>query len=155
RDRGPLVSELTLPAGGVNFSALFPTIDKSTLRPHSYEESLGIQQQLPGGIILAVTGWYRTTRDQLGRINNGQALSGYVPFTVTNPITGSPLTLYSAPQKTVDYHIINSSLLDQFYRGLDVTVQRRLSKGMMLGGGLTYGGNNGAPFGDVNAQLAG
>jgi hypothetical protein len=70
---------------------------------------------------------------------------------VTNPVTGAPLTLYSAPQKTVDYHVVNSKLLDQFYRGIDITAQRRLSKGMMLGGGLTYGGNNGAPFGDVQA----
>jgi hypothetical protein len=160
RDRGPLVSELTLPNpaapyGGVNFSTVLPIFDKSTKRPYSFEESFGIQQQLPGSMIVSVIGWYRTTRDGLGRINNGQPASAYTAFNVTNPITGAPLTLYSAPQKTVDFHIVNSKLLDQWYRGLDVTVNRRFGKGIMLGGGLTYGRNNGASFGDVNSAGAG
>jgi hypothetical protein len=131
-----------------------PTIASNVKRPHSWEESFGVQQQVPGGIIVSVMGWYRSTRDQLGRIDAGQPSSAYIPFTLTNPVTGAPLTLYSAPQATVNYQIVNSSLLDQFYRGIDITAQRRLSKGLMVSGGVTIGRNNGAAFGDVNSALA-
>ncbi len=154
RDRGPLQSELNL-TNFNGFNSLLPKIDSTVTRPYSYEESIGIQQQLPGGMIVAVTGWYRSTRNQLGRINVATPASAYTAFTTKNPVTGAPLTLYSAPAKANDLRIVNSSLLDQFYRGIDVTVQRRLSKGAMLGGGLTYGGNNGATFGDVNSNVNG
>ncbi len=125
-------------------------------RPYSWEYSLGVQQELPLGVILSVMGWYRGTYDQIGRENLSVPFSSYIPINITNPLTGAPLTVYNQSPATkglTNYILLNSPLLNQVYHGIDFTFTRRMTTHWMLGGGLTYGHVHGPYTGDVNSSL--
>ena len=135
----------------------FPVSECPTFqRPYSWEYSLGVQQELPLNIILSVTGWYRATYDQIGRENLDVPFNSYNPVTITNPLTHAPLTVYNQALSTkgqVNYVLLNSSLLNQYYHGIDFTFSRRMMRHFMFFGGLTYGHVHGPYQGDVNDTL--
>ena len=125
-------------------------------RPYSWEYSFGVQQEIPLNIILGVAGWYRATYDQIGRENLAVPFNSYIPLTIPNPLTGGPLTVYNQAPSTkgqVNYILLNSSLLNQYYHGIDFTFSRRMMRRWMMFGGLTYGHVHGPYQGDVNATL--
>ena len=128
----------------------------SLKRPYSWEFSFGVQQELPLDIIAGVAAWYRATYDQIGRENLAVPFNSYIPLTIPNPLTGAPLTVYNQAPSTkgkVNYILLNSSLLNQYYHGIDFTAQRRMMRHWMMFGGLTYGHVHGPYQGDVNATL--
>jgi hypothetical protein len=133
-------------------ASLCPTLK----RPYSWEFSFGVQQQLPLDIIASVTGWYRATYDQIGRENLAVPFDSYIPVTIANPLTGGPLTVYNQAPSTkgkVNNILLNSSLLNQYYHGIDFTFQRRMMRHFLFFGGLTYGHVHGPYTGDVNTTL--
>jgi hypothetical protein len=135
----------------------FPSSECPTLkRPYSWEYSIGVQQQLPLDIVGSVTAWYRATYDQIGRENLDVPFNSYIPVTIKNPLTGGPLTVYNQAPSTKGMQnniLLNSSLLNQYYHGIDFTFQRRMMRHFMFFGGLTYGHVHGPYQGDVNTTL--
>lgn len=155
-DGVPELSELNLATANGFVGGLTTRLDPNIKRPHSWEESLGIQQQLPAGIILSVTGWHRSTIEQIGRENLDVPPSVYTQLSVTNPVTGQPLPVWNQAPSTkgqVHYLLTNSRALDTDYRGLDVNFTRHLTKGWLVVGGLTVGRYRGAWTGDLNTSL--
>ena len=152
----PQLSELNLSAFNGFVGGASTHLDPSLRRPYSWEESLGIQQELPLGVLVSVTGWYRSTFDQIGRVNLAVPASAYTPATIKNPIDGTPLTVYNqsvATKGLVNYALVNSKLLNTAYRGLDVTFRRQMTRSWLLIGGLTASRNRGASYGDINTSL--
>ncbi len=153
---GPTPSQLNLSQFNGFVGGATTHLDPDIKRPYSWEESLGIQQQVPGGIILSVTGWYRSTFDQIGRENLAVPASDYTQVAITNPVSGTPLIVYNQLPSTkgqVNYLLTNSRVLNTEYRGLDVNFNRQMTKHWLLLGGLTLGRYRGAWTGDLNTAL--
>ena len=131
------------------------TFDPKIRRPYSWEESFGVQQELPAQVILSVMGWHRATFDQIGKENLAVPPSAYAPVTITNPLTGSPLVIYNQSPSTRGLQnnvLANSRALNNDFRGLDINFDRRLSQRWMVFGGVTLSRFRGAWFGDVNSN---
>ncbi len=143
------------PAAGSGFASAYVQ-DPGIRRPNSWEQSVGVQQELPYGFILSVSGWHRATSDLIGRYNASVPSSGYTPVTINNPATGQPITVFNQTQATVplaQYHLFNTPLLNNEYRGLDISLQKNLSQRFMLNGGITWSRLRGAITGDLNTAL--
>lgn len=156
KDLIPQLSELNLSASNGFVGGATTHQDPNLRRPYSWEESLGVQQQLPFGVILGVTGWYRSTFDQIGRVNLAVPSTAYTPVTITNPVTGGPLTVYNqniAYRGLTNYMLTNSRQLNNHYRGVDIDFRRQMNRNWMLLGGVTLSRFRGSTFGDVNATL--
>ncbi len=153
---GPTLSQLNLSAFNGFVGGATTHLDPNLKRPYSWEESLGISQELPFNVILSVTGWYRSTFNQIGRENLSVPTSAYTPVTINNPITGGPLVVYNQSAATkglVNYELTNSSILNTEYRGIDVMFRRQMTRRWMILGGITAGRNRGAITGDLNSAL--
>jgi hypothetical protein len=114
-----------------------------------------VQQQLPLGIIFGVMAWYRKTTDQIGTENTSVTPNDYTPYTLKNPLGGT-FTFYdenAAFKGLQTNQLVNSPELNLTYRGIDFTLNKQLSKGLMMSGGLTFGRFSGAFIGDVNTTL--
>lgn len=154
RDLIPQIGELNLASSNGFTGGLTTHLDPKLKRPHSWEYSLGLQQELPGGVILSITGWYRSIVDQIGSENLAVPPSAYTPLTIS--VQGTPVVVYnqSAATKGMQNNLlINSKLLNQEYRGIDFTFQRRMTRRWMMVGGLTLGRYRGAFRGDVNSGI--
>ena len=154
---GPTLSQLNLAASNGFVGGLTTTLDPNIKRPYSWEESFGVQQQLPGDLILTVMGWYRSTFNQIGRENLAVPSSAYTPVTIKNPLDGSPLVVYNQSPATKGMQknfITNSRALNNEFRGLDVNFERRMTRRWMLLGGVTWSRYRGAPYGYINSALA-
>jgi outer membrane receptor protein involved in Fe transport len=130
-------------------------LDPAVRRPNSWEQSLGVDQRLPYGIVLSVSGWHRSTSDQIGRINDAVPTSAYTPITTTNP-AGGTFTIYNqslATKGQVNYRLANSPLLNFEYRGIDVNVAKSMSNHWLVNGGVTFSRLRGATTGDVGTSL--
>jgi hypothetical protein len=152
----PQISELNLSAFNGFVGGATTHLAPGLKRPSSWEESVGVQQELPLGVILSVTGWHRSTENQIGRENLDVTPSDYIPVSIKNPLTGSPLLVYNQLPSTkglVNYELVNSNALNTDYRGVDVDFRRRMSRRFMLLGGLTWGRWRGAFTGDINSTL--
>jgi hypothetical protein len=116
-----------------------------------------VQHRLPYDFILSVSGWHRSTSDLIGRYNASVPATGYTPVVIKNPVTGvANLTVYNQTATTVplaQYVLVNSPLLNNEYRGIDVTVQKNLSHHFMVTGGLVWSRLRGAITGDLNTAL--
>ena len=68
------------------------------------------------------------TSDLTAVVNVAVTADDYTPLSITNPLDGTPLTIYSQSAATigrVDNVLLNSDLLTQKYDGGEVTVNRR------------------------------
>ncbi|HEV2385742.1 MAG TPA: TonB-dependent receptor [Candidatus Acidoferrales bacterium] len=153
---GPTLAQLNLSKFNGFVGGATTHIDPNLRRPYSWEYNAGLQQQLPAGIILSVTGWYRSTFDQIGRANLAVLPGDYTPFNITNPLTGQPLTVYNQNPATkghVQNELTNSPALNTEYRGIDIDFTRRMTRNWQMLGGLTIGRFRGAWTGDINTTL--
>ncbi len=158
KDGIPQPNELDLSKASGFVGGLTTHLDPNLRRPHSWEYSLGMQQELPGGIVFSLMGWYRATYDQIGSQNVAVPSSGYTPISIPNPLGGAPLTIYNQSAATLGQQnniLVNSSALNQYYRGIDVNATRRMTSRWMMLAGFTYGHLSGAYKGDINSAGAG
>ncbi len=152
---GPTASQLNL-SKFTGFPGLTTSLAPNLQRPFSWEESLGIQQQLPSNIILSVTGWHRSTFNQIGIANTAVPQSDYTPVTINNPLTNKPLVVYNQLASTIGQAfqnnvIENSNRLNNDYRALDVEFRRSMTRNWMMFGGVTWSRFRGAWLGDINS----
>ena len=149
----PQINELG-PSNGYPFGVL-NRYAPDTKWPWSREITAEVQRQLPMNIV--VTAGY-THREKLGQIGSRNVLvpaSSYIPLTVTEVNSGRTVTIYNqAPALRGLNDILwnNESALDSTYDGTDITVDKRLSNGWLLTGGVSVGKNTGDIYGtdDLN-----
>jgi hypothetical protein len=114
--------------------------------PWAREYTIELQRQLPGNIL--VTGGYthRVKLGNLGARNMAVPGSTYTPITVTEFNSGRTVTVYNRDQSLrgkFDYVWNNEAALDSTFNGSDITVEKRLSQGWMVTGGVSIGKNVG------------
>jgi Carboxypeptidase regulatory-like domain len=77
----------------------------------------------------------------------------YLAVTITNPLTGQPLTVYNQDPATRGLNSLvmnNESLLDVNYRGFEVKLNKRFAQGATLFGGFTVGSTRGSTLGQTS-----
>ena len=152
-DRLPQINELGpssgYPLGNTNRYA------NDTKWPWSRELSAEVQRQFPGNLLLTVGYTHREKLGQIGPRNVAVPAQSYTPISVTEVNSGRTVTVYNqaaALRGQFDVLWDNEPELDSVYNGTDITLQKRLSDGWMLMGGVSIGENIGDIYGteDLN-----
>jgi hypothetical protein len=150
RTPGCIPSGTTFGTGniGPNPNPLFGQLNNISMDPnfhreYQWEYSVGIQQEIRQGLTLNFA-WNRTSDYQQPLvINYAVPSSAWTPFQITNPLDGSPLTVYNlqpayfglAPK----LHETNApqSLRRDVYQGFETSVSGRLPHGAFIFAGWT------------------
>ncbi len=149
----PQVNELGpssgYPAGAANRYA------DDTKWPWSREFTGEVQRQFPGNVVVTVGYTHREKLGQIGSRNMAVPMSTYIPITVTEVNSGKQVTVYNqAPALRGLNDILwdNEEALNSTYNGSDLTIDKRMSNGWMLTGGISVGKNTGDIYGtnDLN-----
>jgi len=121
--------------------------DPNLKRPYSVELSLGFQRELPGNFVASATYFRRDTWRTIGSVNTALNEASYDPIDITIPENNQKLTIYnlkSALQPLNNCTGIppctywsNHSDRGEYFNGLDMTLNRRMSNHFMLNGGLS------------------
>jgi hypothetical protein len=132
----------------INFATLPSTFGRAQLnrvdpnfkRVYNVETTAGVQHELLPRVSLSAN-WYRRTFHRLRVTDNTlRTMSDYVPFSIFNPMTGQPFTIYDvspAAATRVDNLDMNAGPeRKHVYMGYDLNVTARLPRGGSLFGGL-------------------
>jgi hypothetical protein len=133
---------------GANPNPRFGLINNISLDPNFHREyqwqySVGVQQEVMRGVTLNF-GWNRTSDyQQILALNSAVPASAWTPFQITNPLNGSPITVYNLQPSYFglipNLHETNSpqSLRANSYNGFETSVTARLRHGIFVAGGWT------------------
>ncbi len=114
------------------------------IRPTQWEATASLEQQVASNLSFSVVYFHRRYQNLTAVVNTAVTPADYTPLTITNPLDGMPFTVYNQSAATigkVSNVLLNSDLLTQEYDGVDITINRRFSKGVTLFGGVTVGSN--------------
>jgi hypothetical protein len=114
--------------------------------PNANEYTVEIQRQLPGNMVVTAGYVRRERRNQLGSRNVAVPTDTYIPLVVTERNSGRTVTVYNqAPslRGKLDTVWDNYPEMDSTYNGGDLTLNKRLSDGWMMTGGISLGKNVG------------
>jgi hypothetical protein len=110
--------------------------------PKSYEYSTELQRQLPGQMVASIAFTRTLTRDQTGSRNTAVPPSAYTAVNVTEKVTGKAVTVYfrdpSYNGVATNNITFTTPLLNQEYRGLDLTLNKRMSNRWSFTGGASF-----------------
>jgi hypothetical protein len=153
RDLLPQINELG-PSSGYPFGVL-NRYAPNTKWPWSRELTAEVQRQLPKNIVVTAGYTHREKKGQIGSRNMLVPDATYIPITVTEVNSGRSVTVYNqspALRGLQDFLWNNESALDSTFDGADVTMDKRLSNGWLLTGGVSVGKNTGDIYGtnDLN-----
>ncbi len=133
---------------GANPNPSFGKINNISLDPNFHREyqwqySIGVQQELMRGVTLNFN-WNRTSDYQQIYVQNSAVpFSAYTPFQITNPLDGTPLTVYNLQPAYFGLvpvlHQTNApqSLRANSYNGFETSVNARLRHGIFVAAGWT------------------
>jgi hypothetical protein len=127
------------PSSGFNIGTT-NHIDPNVKVPYLNEITAGIEQQLFGDVVFYAGYTYRARRNIIGAINLAVPTSSYIPMTVTEASSGQTVTVYNqAPSLRGQFNTLytNQPVLDDSYQGLDLTVQKRMSRHWMVMGSMS------------------
>lgn len=149
-DGVPQTSEWKLPSNLLSQSGgVVTTVDPNLKRPYSNQVSVGYERQVFSSVMLAVNYYFRNLKNQYAERNLALPLPTYIAVKtdthgnpLVNSITGQPQTLYDLPAADVglsNYLITNIPELNtNHYNGVELTAQKRMSKGWQLLAGYTF-----------------
>lgn len=138
-----LAANLLFQSGGV-----VTTVDPNLKRPFSNQINVGYEQQVFSSVMVGVNYYFRNIKNQYAERNLAIPTSDYYSRTtdnagnpLVNSVTGQPITLYDLPVADVglsQYLITNiPDLNTNHYNGVEVTAQKRMSRGWQLLVGYT------------------
>ncbi len=135
--------------------------DKNLKRPYSVEYNIGVQREFPGGVVVAATYIHRDLWRTMGSENIALNEASYDPIDVTlpaNPDIGfaaQPMKIYNIKSALQTLQTCtgfvspatlnkcqltaNHSDRGEWFNGLDITVNKRMSSRWQVAGGLSYG----------------
>ena len=122
-------------------------IDPDLVRPRQWEVTASLEHQLADDFAVTASYFYRDYRDLTAVVNVAVTEADYSPLTITNPLDGTPFTIYNQSAASigrVDNLLTNSDRLAQTYHGAEVTFNRRYRNNLTLFGGVTVGTNKAA-----------
>ena len=145
----PQQSEWNSPANLVSASGgVVTTVDPHLKRPYSNEVNVGYEQQVFSSVMVGINYYFRNLKNQYAERNLDNLPSDYTSTKVdnngnplVNSVTGQPITLYNLARNKVglsNYLITNIPELNtNHYNGIELTVQKRMSKGWQVLAGYT------------------
>jgi hypothetical protein len=111
-------------------------------RPFTWEYAFLVQQEILPQFIVSAGYYFRQNRNNIGVANTDSPTSDYTPFTITNPLTGAPLTVYNeAPaDRGLNYLLeTNYRQLNSDYNGVDLIAKKIFRRGAFVQAALTIG----------------
>ena len=142
-DLVPQPDEIGPGQGGLDRGATVRIAD-DLVRPRQWEMTVSLEQRLADNLAVSLSYFRRRYQDLTAVVNMAVSPADYTPLAITNPLDGSPFTIYSQSTASigrVDNVLLNSKDLAQQYDGSEITVTRRFNEGLTLFGGLTVGWN--------------
>jgi len=155
-DDGDLIAQTS----EINFAkctgAFTPTlgfVDPNLARPHQWEYTALIQRQIGSRTSVSVGYYGRQFSNLYTTVNALAPPSAYTPATITNPLTGAPLTVYNlnpALRTSVQNTVTTIPSLSQRYDGVELQANTRTTN-LNAFGGITIGKDRGDnDSGDLN-----
>jgi Carboxypeptidase regulatory-like domain/TonB dependent receptor-like, beta-barrel len=165
---------INTPATPATFGGINTTIDPNISRPYAMQVNAGYERQIFKDMSVGAGYYFRTTHNQIARINTAVPPSYYTSTTtIANPLlpkypnvqAPAMLTLYSLDPSykklAAAYELTNVSAADNNrYDGVEVTATRRFDNHWQLLGGFTWQRNHGTysattsdDFNDPNQNL--
>jgi hypothetical protein len=110
------------------------SLDPNWHRDYNYQYNAGIQQEIAKGVTLNVN-WYRRSQYQQTLVlNSAVPFSAWSPVTITNPLDGSPITVYNlskpAPSPVLRQTNAPQSLVRNVYTGYEASILARMPRGI-------------------------
>lgn len=132
-------------------------------RPFSWEYAFLAQQEIMPQFVVSVGYYYRQNRDNLGTANSAVTPNDYTPYTIANPLTGSPMTIYNENPafRGQQYSVYtNYSQLNTDYNGVEFLGKKQFhSHGAFITAGFTigrlYGYAGGSDLNNPNSYING
>ncbi len=140
----PQINELG-PSNGFSFGN-FNRYEPGYKWPWAREYSAEIQRQLPLNMVVSAGYTRREKLGNFGSRNVAVPMETYIPLTVTEVNSGETVKVYNqapALRGRQDFVWGNSPELDSTYNGTDITLDKRMSNGWMMTGGISIGETNG------------
>jgi hypothetical protein len=132
------------PAPSAGFGTLSPrSMDPNYHREYNMQYSVGVQHEIRNGLMLNFNWVHRADYQQALTLNQAVPSSAWTPVTISNPLDGSPITLYNLSKAyaglTPQIYQTNAprSLRANSYNGLETSVQGRLRHGAFIFAGWT------------------
>jgi hypothetical protein len=133
---------------GANPNPSFGILQNRTLDPHFHREynlqySVGVQHELMRGVTLNFNWNRRSDYQQVLTLNNAVPSSAWTPFQITNPLDGTPVTVFNLQPsyfglKPQVYQTNGRrSARSNTYNGFETSVTARLPHGAFVFGGWT------------------
>jgi hypothetical protein len=125
-------------------------IDPNLKRPYQWEYVVQLQHELMPRFSVSAAYYRRQYSELYGIRNLLVPPTAYTPVTITNPLDGTPLTIYNQDPATrgmVDSLLTNQDALWSRYNGFEVKLEKRFANGGMILGGFTAGRNRGSTLG--------
>jgi hypothetical protein len=129
-------------------------IDPNIKRPYQMEYDVMVQRQLGAHTSASVGYYHRNFYNLYGIVNTDVPSSDYTAVTVTNPLTGQPLTVYNQAASTrgqINYLEKTLPQLYQRYNGVEFQVNTQIAKATVFGG-FTIGKDYGTPDGSTTTM---
>jgi hypothetical protein len=111
--------------------------DPNIKRPYTMEYSVSMQRELARGTSVTLGYFRRDYHRLIWSENVAAGPQDYMPVNITNPVDGSPLTVYNLnPAKLGAIDIVdrNSKTNSRVYNGIEATFNARLGLGTLFGG---------------------
>jgi hypothetical protein len=122
-------------------------IDPNMKRPYQWEWTAMLQREVARNTSVSVGYYGRRFFDIYGVENLAVPPSSYTPVSMTNPLTGQPLTVYNQNASTLgSINLLQTTLpfLHQAYNGVEFQVNSRFSRANVFAG-FTVGRDYGTP----------
>jgi hypothetical protein len=110
-------------------------VDPNLQREYNWDYSVGIQHELLPRVSVTANYYYSRSFDVQRSRNALRSHADYTPFTTTNPLDGTPITIFNlSPSKLglVDIVDVNSDINRRIYNGYEFSVQARSENGAMV-----------------------
>ena len=136
----PQINELG-PSSGFNFGN-FNRYEDGYTWPWAREFSAEIQRQLPLNLVISAGYTRRQKLGNFGSRNVAVPQESYQPLTVTEVNSQRTVTVFnqaSALRGRQEFLWTNAPELNSTYNGTDITLDKRLSNGWMMTGGVSMG----------------
>lgn len=128
-------------------------VDDDLKRPFQWEYNLSVQRQIGGRTSVMLAYFGRKFWDLYTTVNDAVPSTAYSPVTISNPLDGTPLTVYNQDPATrgrVRNLLTTIPDLSQRYRGVELQFTTRVARANVFGG-VTIGNNYGdQDAGDMN-----
>ena len=117
------------------------TLDPNYHREYNLQYSAGVQRELYKGVTLNWNWNHRVDYQQVQVVNEAVPVSAWTPQTITNPLDGTPITVYNLNPSysglTPVLHETNAPLSQRanVYNGFETSVQARLPRKISIFGG--------------------